>query len=79
MFVIKKNYYKVSYYKVVIGMFVIKKNYYKVSYYKVVIGIFVIKKTYYKISYYKIESNFKPHELVLFIPDKNSHWSIPTW
>jgi len=38
MFVIEKNYYKVSYYNVVIGMSVIEKTYYKISYYKTLLN-----------------------------------------
>jgi hypothetical protein len=38
MSVIEKNYYKVSYYNVVIGMSVIEKTYYKISYYKTLLN-----------------------------------------
>ena len=43
MFVLEKNYYKVSYYKVVIGISVIEKTYYKVSYYKTVLNFSALR------------------------------------
>ena len=42
MFVIEKNYYKFSYYKVVIGMSVIEKNYYNNFYYCLVLKLVYI-------------------------------------